>query len=210
MSPLDLTAVISPIAGDYNRGAIVDDGDYGLWKSTWGSTSEFAADGNVNGVVDAADYSIWRDNFGAQIESPEISEAVAAEQVLAPAVLEAAVQQATAQAIVVDEETRAAAMESPSLTGLMTPLHSSSSGFYATRNRSPDALSPIAHTSDAARANALQLCLIRKHHARVDVATDISSTAFDEALTNLDAKESAYAGSDDLVALGDETLRVAL
>ena len=50
--------------GDFNRDHIVDDADYQLWKSKFGSAIDPETDANDNGVVDAADYTIWRDNFG--------------------------------------------------------------------------------------------------------------------------------------------------
>ena len=50
--------------GDYDGDGVVGPGDFGLWNTSFGSTSELAADGNGNGVVDAADYSIWRDRVG--------------------------------------------------------------------------------------------------------------------------------------------------
>ena len=54
-----------PLAGDYDSSGTVDDLDYGLWKSTFGSVSDLRADGNANGIVDAGDYTIWRNNLGA-------------------------------------------------------------------------------------------------------------------------------------------------
>jgi hypothetical protein len=50
--------------GDFNRDQQVDDLDYQLWKSEFGSTNSPAVDGNGNGVVDAADYTIWRNHVG--------------------------------------------------------------------------------------------------------------------------------------------------
>ncbi|MEM6797878.1 MAG: hypothetical protein AAF589_00045 [Planctomycetota bacterium] len=53
-----------PLQGDYNGDLMVDELDYEVWRSSFGSTTEFAADGNRDGVVDAADYTVWRDNLG--------------------------------------------------------------------------------------------------------------------------------------------------
>jgi hypothetical protein len=52
------------LPGDYNRDHHVNDLDYQLWKSDFGSTNSPAVDGNGNGVVDAADYTIWRNHVG--------------------------------------------------------------------------------------------------------------------------------------------------
>jgi hypothetical protein len=49
--------------GDFNADGNVDELDYTLWKSKFGSTTHLAADGNMNGVIDAGDYSVWRDNL---------------------------------------------------------------------------------------------------------------------------------------------------
>ena len=62
-NPLAAPTPFSP--GDFNRDGSVDAGDYGLWRSMFGSMSQLAADGNGNGAVDAADYVIWRRNFRA-------------------------------------------------------------------------------------------------------------------------------------------------
>jgi glucose/arabinose dehydrogenase len=84
-SPISLAALLNPIAGDFNRDALVDDGDYNYWRSEWGSTEELAADGSDNGVVDAADFVIWRKNNGAVAAS--IAEgAVAAPKLNSPTI----------------------------------------------------------------------------------------------------------------------------
>jgi CotH kinase protein/Lamin Tail Domain len=54
-----------PLAGDYDTNGTVDNLDYDLWKSTFGSSSDLRADGNANGIVDASDYTVWRNNLGA-------------------------------------------------------------------------------------------------------------------------------------------------
>ena len=58
------TAIV-PLPGDYNLDGLVNSGDFGVWKSNFGSTSDLNADGDGNGQVDAADYTIWRDNLGS-------------------------------------------------------------------------------------------------------------------------------------------------
>lgn len=68
MPPISLEAVINPIAGDFNRDGTVDEGDNGLWRSTYGSADELAADGNGDGLVNTADYVVWRNNEGETID----------------------------------------------------------------------------------------------------------------------------------------------
>jgi hypothetical protein len=51
---------LGAMAGDFDRSAAVDPGDYGAWRTSYGSTTDLGADGNRNGVVDTADFVIWR------------------------------------------------------------------------------------------------------------------------------------------------------
>jgi len=53
------------LAGDYDGNGRVEQADYNVWRSNFGSRLNLGADGNRDGVVDAADYSIWRNNLGA-------------------------------------------------------------------------------------------------------------------------------------------------
>ncbi len=71
----DLTAAISAggssatttddyrdLTADYDNNLIVDQLDYDVFVTTYGSTVDLRADGNNDGVVDAADYTVWRDS----------------------------------------------------------------------------------------------------------------------------------------------------
>lgn len=61
-----LTSMIA-LPGDYDSNQVVDEVDYNLWRSNFGSTIQVLADGNRDGVVDGADYTIWRDNLGTAL-----------------------------------------------------------------------------------------------------------------------------------------------
>lgn len=64
-SPFSLTTVGGEsLVGDYNGDNMVDDADYALWKTQFGSAGP-QADGNGDGIVNLADYTVWRDNLGA-------------------------------------------------------------------------------------------------------------------------------------------------
>jgi hypothetical protein len=75
-----ITVVTQSVAipGDYDGSGTVDDGDYTIWKSSYGSTSNLAADGNNDGTVNGADYSVWRNHYGQSSGGSGGSAAVAA------------------------------------------------------------------------------------------------------------------------------------
>ncbi len=56
------------LPGDYNADNVVDQLDYTVWRSQFG-TAAGTADGNRDGFVNAADYTVWRDNLGASRDS---------------------------------------------------------------------------------------------------------------------------------------------
>jgi hypothetical protein len=51
--------------GDFNSDGFVDQADYQVWQSAFGSIDDLAADANFDGIVDAADFTVWRDNLSA-------------------------------------------------------------------------------------------------------------------------------------------------
>ncbi|MCA9239071.1 MAG: CotH kinase family protein [Planctomycetales bacterium] len=55
------TFTVTGLPGDYDHNGQVDQGDYAVWRSTYGSTTDLRADGNGDLVVNAADYTVWRD-----------------------------------------------------------------------------------------------------------------------------------------------------
>jgi endonuclease/exonuclease/phosphatase family metal-dependent hydrolase len=66
---VDFRLPSSAIPGDYDHNGYVDEDDFDLWRTQFGTTVEAGteSDGNSNGIVDAGDYSVWRDNLGAGI-----------------------------------------------------------------------------------------------------------------------------------------------
>ncbi|MGD9634098.1 MAG: hypothetical protein AB7G28_13370 [Pirellulales bacterium] len=66
-------------AGDFNADGQVNEQDYVVWRSTFGSSTILygsGADGNYNGKIDAADFTIWRNGMiegGGAIIVPEPS-----------------------------------------------------------------------------------------------------------------------------------------
>jgi hypothetical protein len=64
-SASDVRAIVTElIPGDFNRDAVVDVGDYIVWRKSLGSTTALAADADGSSVVDQADYDLWSAHFG--------------------------------------------------------------------------------------------------------------------------------------------------
>jgi hypothetical protein len=59
-----IAQVQQAVLGDYNEDLKVDNADYDLWRTNFGSTTIVNGDGSANGIVDAADYVLWRRNVG--------------------------------------------------------------------------------------------------------------------------------------------------
>jgi len=58
-------SVISTLDGDYNFDGTVDNADWAVFNSDFGSTLKAEADGNGDGIVDGTDFLLWQQNFGA-------------------------------------------------------------------------------------------------------------------------------------------------
>ncbi|MGL4512381.1 MAG: PQQ-dependent sugar dehydrogenase [Lacipirellulaceae bacterium] len=68
---------VNPLDGDYDIDGDVDQDDYTVWQSNYGSNLLLSADGNRDGLVNAADYTVWRDNLGATLAPPATSSSAA-------------------------------------------------------------------------------------------------------------------------------------
>jgi hypothetical protein len=74
-----------PVPGDYDGDRTVGEGDFLLWKATYGFTEgDMRADGNEDGVIDGLDYAFWRNSMptepggGGLAQVPEPASAVVA------------------------------------------------------------------------------------------------------------------------------------
>lgn len=64
---VEATFDVAALPGDYNGNMLVDQGDYAVWRASYGANVApgTGADGSGNGVIDAADFVVWRNNLGA-------------------------------------------------------------------------------------------------------------------------------------------------
>lgn len=61
-------------AADFNRDGLVDSQDYGVWRSTDGTTQNLNADASGDGVIDSSDFVLWRKSAESQsIAGPTLS-----------------------------------------------------------------------------------------------------------------------------------------
>jgi len=63
---VEATFTVPQLDGDYDLNGLVDEADFSLWQSSFGSTEDLSADGNGNNIVDVADFAVWRDGFAQQ------------------------------------------------------------------------------------------------------------------------------------------------
>jgi hypothetical protein len=71
-----LSDAVAHLPGDYNDDAIVDAGDYVVWRKSL-ITQNLIADGDRDGVVGEGDYTLWKDFFGLSLPLDTGSGAVA-------------------------------------------------------------------------------------------------------------------------------------
>src|SRR5690606_12938249 len=100
--------IVDPMAGDYNWDHVVDQDDYVVWKSRYGSTLHLNTDGNRDGVIDARDFVIWRNRLGNQGVAVAVAAegAAAVDEAFAPSSHEAAPSVAPPSAVPLTPSTR--------------------------------------------------------------------------------------------------------
>jgi hypothetical protein len=77
---VEATFVTPHTPGDFDNNGVVEEADYLVWRTNFGSsvTPGTLADGNGDGAIDAADYVIWRKNVGSFIGSAQSASATSA------------------------------------------------------------------------------------------------------------------------------------
>jgi hypothetical protein len=66
------------MVGDFDGSSAVDQGDYGAWRASFGSTTNLRSDGNHDGIVDAADIVLWRKAQPSQAAGQALADAAPA------------------------------------------------------------------------------------------------------------------------------------
>ncbi|HEY3391820.1 MAG TPA: beta-propeller domain-containing protein, partial [Lacipirellulaceae bacterium] len=160
---------LGAMAGDFDRSAAVDQGDYDAWRTSYGSTTDLQADGNHSGVVDAADYVVWRK---AQIAQAAAHAAVAQVEQAAAAALSFEVAAAGAEQV--DGSQGIVVSTSGPLAG--------SSEFAAT---DPSSLRASLERNDAPRRMAFELVADTVDDLNLLAALDLDADDYtiDESVT---------------------------
>lgn len=83
---LQVASLSTPVlVGDYNQDGRVDGADYVTWRAALGQTgSGLAADGNADEIVNELDYGIWRSHFGGGVGASVGGAAVVPEPAILP------------------------------------------------------------------------------------------------------------------------------